>query len=264
MKSKAINLLSLLPHNPVEFYERVADFTDSRVDTLFHARTRYDAVPVEEGFSAIFDHHDFDLQSVWEEDALLEIEEHIRQRQSDLQQNAPFSLSHNGDPRLGRLCYAIARMIKPRNVVETGVCYGVTSAYVLAAMRQNRHGHLYSIDLPPLVSNNADFVGWLVPNELKERWTLNRGTSARLLGALIRDLGTLDLFIHDSLHTFRNMKHEFDSAWPAIRGGGVLISDDIEGNNAFSQLVHSVKPLLSVVMKEKNKDSLLGVAVKRN
>jgi hypothetical protein len=139
----------------------------------------------------------------------------------------------------------------------------VTSAYILAALEANEQGHLYSIDLPPLGKNGDDYVGWLVPNELQKRWSLRRGTSRRLLGPLIAELGAIDLFVHDSLHTYKNMKHEFETVWPDLRVGGVLISDDIEGNAAFLQLALSKKLDRSVVIQEKNKDALLGVAVKR-
>jgi hypothetical protein len=157
----------------------------------------------------------------------------------------------------------MTRAIRPSVVIETGVCYGVTSAYLLAALDANGEGHLYSIDLPPLGKNGEDYVGWLVPKELQKRWTLRRGASQRILGPLIAELGSVDIFIHDSLHTYKNMKHEFETAWPALRSGGVLIADDIEGNAAFLQLAQSKDLDRSIVIREKNKDALLGVAVKR-
>jgi predicted O-methyltransferase YrrM len=196
------------------------------------------------------------------EDSLTKIERHVKHRQVELPANAPFGLFHNGDPWLARLCYLAVRMIRPTKVVETGVCYGVTSAYLLAAMNENNHGQLHSIDLPPLGTNGDDYVGWLVPNELKHRWMLHRGTSDRLLRSLVTNLGALDLFIHDSLHTCKNMTQEFETSWPVLRAGGILISDDIEGNDAFLKMINLRKPELSVVMKGKNKNSLFGVAVK--
>src|SRR3989442_15033235 len=42
--------------------------------------------------------------------------------------------------------YAIIRQLKLRTVVETGVCNGLSSAIVLAALAKNDAGHLYSID----------------------------------------------------------------------------------------------------------------------
>jgi predicted O-methyltransferase YrrM len=263
MKSKAISLLSLLPRRPMEFYERVTEYAGVRIDTILQVRPKYNAIPIEHGISRLFPGRSSEINEILNEDSLTHIEMHVNQRQFELPATAPFSQFHNGDPYLARLCYLVVRMIRPARVVETGVCYGVTSSYLLAAMNKNNYGHLYSIDLPPLGSNGDDYVGWLVPNELKDRWTLRRGTSERLLTSIVEELGELDLFIHDSLHTFKNMKQEFDTSWSALNSAGILISDDIEGNVAFLQMVKSLRPELSVIMKQKNKDSLVGVAVKR-
>ncbi len=263
MKSKAMRLLSLLPHKPGEFCERVSEFTGVRLDSLLKNRPKYQTVCFEAGISTIFDGRDADLKKTLAERTLETFEDRVRQRERELPSNAPFARSHNGDTLLGRLCYAVARSIRPSAVAETGVCYGVTSAYLLAALEANNQGHLYSIDLPPLGENGDDFVGWLVPPDLRHRWTLQRGTSGRLLGPLVAGLGSIDLFVHDSQHTYKNMKDEFATAWPALRGGGVLISDDVEGNEAFLQLMQSGEPALSLVIRENNKDALLGVAVKR-
>jgi predicted O-methyltransferase YrrM len=263
MNSKTLSLLSLLPRNPVEFYDRVAEYAGARFDAILQSRPKYSPVSVENGISHLFPGRTSEVNEILKEDSLARIETHINQRQFELPDSAPFGRFHNGDPYLGRLCYLVVRMIRPASVVETGVCYGVTSSYLLAAMNKNNYGRLYSIDLPPLGSHGDDYVGWLVPNELKDRWTLRRGTSERLLAPLVKELGNLDLFIHDSLHTFKNMKEEFEISWSALNSRGFLISDDIEGNNAFLQMVKSLQPEVFVVLNEKNKDSLVGVAVKR-
>jgi predicted O-methyltransferase YrrM len=263
MKSKAIRLLSLLPRKPGEFYDRVSEFTGVRLDSLLQNRPKYQTIDFEDAISTIFDGRDAGLNKKLAERALKTFEDRVWQRERELPSNAPFVRLHNGDALLGRLCYAVTRSLRPRAVVETGVCYGVTSAYLLAALQANEEGHLYSVDLPPLGENGDDYVGWLVPPELRDRWTLQRGRSSRLLGPLIAGLGTIDLFVHDSQHTYKNMKEKFDTAWPALRGGGVLISDDVEGNEAFLQLTQSGEPALSLVIREENKEALVGVAVKR-
>ncbi len=50
--------------------------------------------------------------------------------------------------QLGSFLYAIVRSLKPETVLETGVASGLASAYILLALRQNKKGKLYSIDLP--------------------------------------------------------------------------------------------------------------------
>jgi hypothetical protein len=60
-----------------------------------------------------------------------------------------------------------------------------------------------------------------------------RGSSRRRLPGLLEELSEIDVFVHDSAHTEANMRFEFETAWQAIRPGGVLVSHDIERNRAF-------------------------------
>jgi hypothetical protein len=48
-----------------------------------------------------------------------------------------------------------------------------------------------------------------------------------------------------------------------LRAGGVLISDDVEYNGAFLELVQRDDAVFSMVIKEGEKNALFGVAVKR-
>jgi AcrR family transcriptional regulator len=77
--------------------------------------------------------------------------------------------------------------------------------------------------------------GRLIPPPLKERWTLILGRSQEELPPLLERLGTVDTFMHDSEHSFDCMWFEFNAAWPALRPGGVLISDDVNSTQAFGQ-----------------------------
>lgn len=132
--------------------------------------------------------------------------------------------------------YCIVRLVRPRQIVETGVHLGGTSAYLLLAMKRNGHGHLYSIDLPmPSLApfGNPFGQGCLVPDYLQAQWSLVVGDSREELPRLLQSLGEIDMFHHDSLHTFRAMMREYHTAWPFIRQGGVLTSHDIVRNRAF-------------------------------
>ena len=142
--------------------------------------------------------------------------------------------AHNADPALARLCYALCRALKPSRVLETGVAYGITTAFLLKAMEANGAGHLWSIDLPPLAPKAGQAVGRAVPESLRARWTLLRGKSRRILADLAARLDPLDMFIHDSLHTYGNETFEFSAAWPHLRLGGLLVADDIEAHPAWS------------------------------
>ena len=121
--------------------------------------------------------------------------------------------------------YLLVRAARPSVVVETGVLYGASSAHILAAMEHNGKGELHSIELgAPDDEPPHDF---LVPPELASRWNLLIGDSRRELPALLARLGALDLFHHDSLHTFEHMTWELETALPHLGPDGILSSDDV-------------------------------------
>ncbi len=61
-----------------------------------------------------------------------------------------FQWWNDGDAGLVRAIWCLMRHLRPKNVVETGVAHGVTSRFILEALKRNGDGHLWSIDLPPL------------------------------------------------------------------------------------------------------------------
>ena len=54
------------------------------------------------------------------------------------------------------------------------------------------------------------------------------------LPKLLEELGRVDFFHHDSMHTYEHMTFEFETVWPYLRAGGVLASDDVDWNDAFA------------------------------
>jgi len=161
----------------------------------------------------------------------------------------PYSLGAIGY-RDGLYLYAVLRTLRPRLAVETGVANGFSTAFLLQALETNDEGALHSIDLPREVGREYEpgtfyegegragiprgsEPGWLVPQRLKERWTLILGRSQEELPPLLEQIGTIDFFMHDSEHSFDCMWFEFDRAWSALRPGGVLVSDDVNATEAF-------------------------------
>lgn len=152
------------------------------------------------------------------------------------------------DFRLYRiLLYALVRARKPALMIETGVLHGLTSAFILRAMQRNGLGRLLSIDLPSTdeagPSNQDGYVatlprekqaGWIVPDDWRGAWELRLESSYDALPSV--DSSELDIFLHDSEHTFKTMAFELDWAWERLRPGGILICDNIEASNAFQDL----------------------------
>jgi len=155
--------------------------------------------------------------------------------------------------RLYRLLYYATRLERPRIVVETGVFDGFSSAFILKALSDNGHGRLCSIDLPARAATRASTdkmafdalppgcePGWLVPRGLRDRWSLRLGTSRSVLAPWLAELAPIDLFFHDSQHTYANMSWEYGTAWPALAEGGLLLSDDVFWSSAFRRFSRTV------------------------
>jgi len=146
--------------------------------------------------------------------------------------------------------YAAVRALKPETVVETGVASGVSSAYVLLALARNQRGTLHSVEI-----GDSSYLpagkepGWIVPDRLRTRWRLHIGDSAEVLPSLLRELGGVDIFIHDSLHTYEHMKFEFEMARPYIRHGGLLLADDAQWNSAFHSFASSIRCPASAIIR---------------
>lgn len=133
----------------------------------------------------------------------------------------------------GEILYALVRLLRPEVVLETGVANGSSSAFLLQALADNGRGHLHSIEYPPMGHRDDPRIGIFVPPGLRGRWTMYQGNSRRLLPKRVRELGRVNLFLHDSDHCFDSLLFELSTVWPAIPPGGILLSDDVTMNDAY-------------------------------
>ena len=157
----------------------------------------------------------------------------------------------------GLRLYRLLRDLRPGVAVETGVCNGVSTAFLLLALEDNGAGELHSIDLPEVAGEEYEAgtfwdgkggavippgkePGWMVPPGLRERWHLVLGRSQDELPPLLERLGAIDFFMHDSEHSYECMSFEFRNAWAALHDGGVLIADDVNVNSAWDEFVREV------------------------
>jgi len=129
--------------------------------------------------------------------------------------------------------YRLVRTYRPRRVVETGVFLGRSSTAILAAMERNGSGHLISMDLPVALTEHQ--TGALIPPQLRSRWELRLGDSHVLLPAALQD--GVDFFFHDSDHNYEIQTFEYEAAWPALRPGGILGSDDTNRSAAWADFL---------------------------
>lgn len=167
----------------------------------------------------------------------------------------------DADPTLAYMVYYICHLLQPKAVVETGVAHGITSAFILQALAENGRGHLYSIDLPAFKRGSEKFVGIAVPERLKNRWTLTLDLSSHALPRLLPRLGEIDLFLHDSDHSYHNQLMEYNLGWRYLSQGGVLLSDDVNSSNAFIEFAETHR-VQAVSVPQSAKEQLIGLAIK--
>jgi cephalosporin hydroxylase len=53
------------------------------------------------------------------------------------------------------------------------------------------------------------------------------------LPKLLRELEQIDVFVHDSEHSYEMMMFEFCLSWKHLKQGGYIVCDDHDWNDAF-------------------------------
>lgn len=159
------------------------------------------------------------------------------------------------------MIYALVRALRPEKITETGVANGISSFYILSALEKNGGGRLVSIDCVPEGAPNflpeGRQAGWLVPAALRGRWEFVAGKTSEKLPALLARDSLIDIFIHDSEHSYDNMLFEYGAAWPHLKEGGLLLTDDAGLTYAFEDFAESTASPAAVFADK------LGVMKKR-
>ena len=186
---------------------------------------------------------------------------HVREWSFDQRARIGGGATMAGDTMLGLLVYRVARATRPDMIVETGVATGVTSAHLLAALEDNGHGMLHSIDLPPTDMLAAGHVGAAVPHDLRHRWMYHWGASRRLLPKLLSGLQGRLMFVHDSDHSYANMAWEIRNAWRAMTSGGVIVCDDVDLHSAFIDTARELECIPRLV-GQREKEGTTGLLIR--
>lgn len=136
---------------------------------------------------------------------------------------------YNVERETARCLYLLARALRPAHVLETGVANGRSSFFLLTALQRNGSGELHSLDV------RADAAPYLTPSE-RAVWhftVVERRRSARALERALESVPALDLFVHDSDHSYRWQRTEYAVALSRLQRGGILASDDADASYAF-------------------------------
>lgn len=119
--------------------------------------------------------------------------------------------------------YALVRATQPDQVVETGTHLGLGSCVIAAALLRNGHGRLTTIDIDPE-------AGYLISEPWASVIDRRTGSSIDLL-AKVRDV---DMFLHDSLHTYDYEASELKAVEPNLRPEAIILSDNAHDSAALS------------------------------
>jgi predicted O-methyltransferase YrrM len=135
---------------------------------------------------------------------------------------SPYARIADPEPRYGRRAgwYAIARLMKPTVVVETGVDKGLGACVLTAALLLNTEeghpGHYFGTDI-------NQRAGYLLTGRYAEAGKIIYGDS---LGSLANLSEPIDLFINDSDHSTEYERLEYEEVRDRLGSGAIVLGDN--------------------------------------
>ena len=160
----------------------------------------------------------------------------LRRHVAKLTASVPFYAFADGEARFGRRIgwYALARILKPRVVVESGVDKGLGTCLLAAALLRNEAegspGRLYALDLQP-------GAGWLVQAPYDSAVEFRFGDSH----ATLREMREpIDLFVHDSDHSYEHESEEYRIIKDRLSDVALVLSDNAHKSTALMDFAESI------------------------
>jgi predicted O-methyltransferase YrrM len=166
---------------------------------------------------------------------------------------AVFPESYRMEREGRRLLYLLVRLTRPRQVVETGVANGMSTVVLLHALAKNGIGRLRSLDV-------TDAAGGLLSDDERAGWELGvvHPTDRSGLDRALAGVDAVDLFLHDSKHSYEWQRLEYSTAARLMPHGGLLVSDDVDASYAWIEFTEQ-RGLASNVLFDGRK--FVGAAV---
>jgi predicted O-methyltransferase YrrM len=134
----------------------------------------------------------------------------------------------------GRLLYALTRASRPGTVVEFGTSFGISTAYLAAAVTDNGAGHLFSTELSPVkvaaAQANLEDAG------LADVVTILPGDARETLAAVGGPVGLvfLDGWKDLCLPVLRLLE-------PALAPGALVVADDVDSHASMGDYLAYVR-----------------------
>jgi hypothetical protein len=166
----------------------------------------------------------------------------------------------DGDSAFARAAWCLVAHLEPGRVVETGVARGLTTRCILEGLLRNGRGHLWSIDIAPLIERSlGGETGVAIDERCLTAWTFVRGSSRRRLPAVLAKSGPIELFVHDSMHTGWNVAFELRHALRSLVTSGWVLIDDIDQNRYFDALIRLGGNGLHLVAPHEDRRGYFGI-----
>ena len=157
--------------------------------------------------------------------------------------------------------YHLVKESKSKSIIETGVAYGWSSLAILLAIKDTDNALLISNDMPYIKMNNDDYVGCVIPEELKGKWELQREADIKGIPLALKKVNNnIDLCHYDSDKSYTGRMFAYPLLWRALSKRGIFISDDIQDNIAFKEFCEAVNHTPIII---EHLDKYVGILMKK-
>ena len=127
------------------------------------------------------------------------------------------------------------------------------------AIKFNKFGKLFSIDMPYPSLNNEKYVGCVIPDELKNEWNLLKMPDQIAIPSVLQKVSNIDMCHYDSDKSYEGRKWAYPKLWESLNEKGIFISDDISDNRAFEDFVNQINKNPYIIQYN---DQYLGIIIK--
>jgi methyltransferase family protein len=131
------------------------------------------------------------------------------------------------------LLFHLCEGLAATRVIETGVAAGWSSLALLLALEPRPDARLVSVDMPYPLRDGDAFVGCVVPERLRARWSLLAWPDREGLPRALEQLPEIDLCHYDSDKSRAGRAFAYPRLWAALRPGGLFLSDDVGDDSGF-------------------------------
>ena len=151
----------------------------------------------------------------------------------------------------------LIKKVRPMTVIETGIANGASTKKILSSFRESGliNSKLYSVDIHPKVATPK-----LLSNPQFNFICID---SQKSFANAMHEIGTADLFYHDSNHSYVNQMYEYSIAWEILNlDSGILMSDDVNWSNAFLDFCKKVNRIPMLLSDREKFSGIICKSVK--